>query len=149
MRNSMKKCYLVISLLLLAAIQLSAQVNARMLQFPDVSKSHITFVYAGDIWVVAKEGGTAQRLSSPDGAERLPKFSPDGNLVAFQGNYNGNNDIFVIPTFGGKPVRITNHPNTDRMIDWYPDGESILFASSKESGRQRFSQFYKISKDGG
>jgi len=145
----MKKYFLTISILLIATIQLSAQVNARMLQYPDVSKTDITFVYAGDIWVVAKEGGTAARLSSPDGEERLPKFSPDGNLVAFQGNYNGNNDIFVIPTFGGKPTRLTNHPNTDRMIDWYPDGKSVLFSSFRESGRQRYSQFYKMSKEGG
>jgi tricorn protease len=145
----MKKTFLIISFLLLATIQLTAQVNAKMLQFPDVSKSHISFVYAGDIWVVAKEGGTAQRLSSPNGVEIYPKFSPDGSSIAFQGNYNGNNDVFVIPTFGGIPTRVTNHPSTDRMQDWYSDGESILFSSSRESGRQRFSQLYKINKGGG
>ena len=145
----MKKFYFVIGVLLLTAIQIAAQINARMLQFPDVSKTHITFVYAGDIWVVVKEGGTAQRLSSPSGAELLPKFSPDGNSIAFQGNYNGNNDVFVIPTFGGMPSRVTNHPSTDRMLDWYPDGESILFSSARESGRQRFRQLYKISSEGG
>ncbi len=145
----MKKYYLVFTIFLLATVQLSAQVNARMLQFPDVSKSHITFVYAGDIWIVEKEGGTAQRLSSPSGAEMLPKFSPDGSSIAFQGNYNGNNDVFVIPTFGGLPTRITNHPSTDRMLDWYSNGESILFSSSRESGRQRFNQLYKISNKGG
>ena len=38
---------------------------------------------------------------------------------------------------------------TDRLLDWYPDGNSLLFASSRESGKQRFSQFYKVSKSGG
>ncbi len=33
-----------------------AQIDARMLRYPAVSKTQIAFVYAGDIWLVAKEG---------------------------------------------------------------------------------------------
>ncbi|MCK4774271.1 MAG: hypothetical protein KAT30_05780, partial [Candidatus Krumholzibacteria bacterium] len=58
------------------------QVDARMLRYPDVSATHISFVYAGDIWVVAKEGGVAHRLSSPRGEESFPRFSPDGTQIA-------------------------------------------------------------------
>ncbi len=36
----------------------------------------------------------------------------------------------------------------DRVVDWTPDGD-VLFASSRESGRQRFNQFYRIGPDGG
>jgi tricorn protease len=35
---------------------LQAQVDARMLQYPDVSQTQIVFSYAGDLWVVPKEG---------------------------------------------------------------------------------------------
>ena len=69
-----------------------AEVDARMFRFPDVSESRITFVYAGDIWVVEKQGGTARRLSSPPGEETFPRFSPDGSEIAFSGNYDGNTD---------------------------------------------------------
>ena len=124
-------------LLALSAGTLDAQVNARMFRYPDVSDTHITFVYAGDIWVVPKTGGTAQRLSSPPGEETFPRFSPDGSTIAFSGNYDGNLDVYTIPTMGGEPTRITYDPMGDRLIDWYPDGNSILFASSRESGRQR------------
>ncbi len=144
----MKK-FLLPVLILLFSLPVVAQVNARLFQFPDVSETQITFVYAGDIWVVSKEGGTAQRLSSPKGNELLPKFSPDGKTIAFTGNYNGNNDIYTIPANGGLPVRVTNHPSTDRMLAWYPGGDNILFASTRRSGRQRFNQLYKISKNGG
>ena len=68
----------------------SAQVDARMLRFADVSDTHIVFVYAGDIWVVGKAGGVAQRLSTPTGEEQFPRFSPDGSRIAFQANYDGN-----------------------------------------------------------
>jgi tricorn protease len=138
-----------IALVALSAGALHAQIDARMLRQPDVSDTHIAFVYAGDIWVVPKSGGTAQRLSSPSGEEALPRFSPDGSTIVFTGNYDGNADIYTIPAMGGRPVRITHHPMGDRVLDWYPDGRSILFASSMESGRQRFSQLYRVARDGG
>ena len=137
------------ALLGLTAGAVQAQVDARMLRHPDVSETHITFVYAGDIWVAAKSGGTAQRLSSPPGEESFPRFSPDGSTIAFSGNYDGNQDIYTIPLMGGDPTRLTYHPFSDRVLDWYPDGDGILFASSRESGRQRFRQLFKAPTDGG
>ena len=128
---------------------ISAQVNARMLQYPDVSSTHITFTYGGDVWIVAKEGGTANKLTSAKGTELLSRFSPDGKQIAFSGNYNGNIDVYVMSSLGGLPKRVTHHGMGDRLIDWYPDGGSLLFASSRESGKQRFNQFYKVSKNGG
>jgi len=136
-------------ILLASTTLLYSQVNARMLRYPDVSATHICFVYAGDIWVVAKEGGTAHRLSSPSGEESFPRFSPDGSKISFSGNYDGNTDIYFIPSMGGELRRLTHHGMPDRMIDWYPDGEAILYASSMASGRQRYSQFYRIAKEGG
>jgi len=147
----MKKISVVIVALILitGASPLPGQVNARMLRYPDVSAAHISFVYAGDIWIVPREGGTAFRLSSPPGEETFPRFSPDGKTIAFSGNYDGNTDIYLIPALGGELRRLTYHGMTDRVIDWYPDGESILYASSMASGRQRYSQFYRIAKTGG
>jgi len=127
----------------------TAQVNAKMFQFPDVSQTHISFTYAGDVWIVSKDGGTANKLTSAKGTELLARFSPDGKQIAFSGNYNGNVDVYVMPSLGGLPKRITHHGMTDRLIDWYPDGNDLLFASSRESGKQRFNQFYKVSISGG
>src|SRR5437762_7961825 len=122
-------------------------VNARLLRYPDVSATQIVFVYAGDIWVMPKTGGYAQRLSSPKGEESFPRFSPDGSRIAFSGNYDGNTDIYVVSAQGGLPRRITYHGESDRMLDWYPDGESILFASMRTSEKERFNKLYKVSVD--
>jgi tricorn protease len=152
MEEKMKKTAFVslaALILLTGTTLLHSQVNARMLRYPDVSATHICFVYAGDIWVVTKEGGTALRLSSPRGEESFPRFSPDGSKIAFSGNYDGNTDIYLIPSMGGELQRVTHHGMPDRIIDWYPDGEAILYASSMASGRQRYSQFYRLSKEGG
>ncbi len=126
-----------------------AQVNAKMFQYPDVSKTQIAFTYGGDIWIVPKTGGTANKLTSAKGIEGFVKFSPDGSQLAFSGNYAGNTDVYVVPSLGGLTKRITYHGMPDRLVDWYPDGKSLLFASTRESGKQRFNQFYKVSDNGG
>jgi tricorn protease len=96
-----------------------------------------------------KEGGTAIKLSSPAGVEVYPKFSPDGKNIAFSGNYDGNYDAYVIPVNGGVPVRLTSHGYPDRVVDWTTDGKKVLFASARESGKERFNQFYTVPASGG
>ncbi len=136
-------------MILCLVVFIQAQVNARMMQNPDVSKTHIVFSYGGDLWIVPKDGGTALKLSSPEGQELYAKFSPDGSEIAFNGIYGGNFDVYVMPSLGGIPKRVTHHGMTDRLIDWYPDGKNLLFVSSMNSGKQRFNQFYKVGQSGG
>src|SRR3977135_3165657 len=113
----------------------------------------LTFVLllaaAGDIWLAAKTGGPASRLSSPEGEELFPRFSPDGTKLAFTADYDGNSDVYVMPVTGGPPTRLTHHPMGDRVIGWHPDGKRVLFASGRESGRQRYNQFYLVGLEGG
>lgn len=127
----------------------SAAVNAQMLRHPAVSATHITFVYAGDVWVVSKTGGTAHRLSSPPGEEAYPRFSPDGAWIAFTGNYDGNPDVYVVPTQGGSVRRLTFHPSGDRVLEWDADGQTILFASARESETGKYAQFFHVPVSGG
>ena len=124
-------------------------VDARMLRYPDVSETQIAFVYAGDIWVAPKAGGTAVRLSSPRGEESFPKFSPDGATIAFNGNYDGNVDVYTMPVSGGVPKRVTYHGATDRVLGWFPDGQSLLFASGRTSERDRYNKLFKVARNGG
>src|SRR4029450_10703109 len=81
--------------------------------------------------------------------EFFPRFSPAGSHIAFSANYDGNLDAYVVPTLGGDPVRLTYHPMADRVVGWHPAGTRVLIASGRESGRQRFSQFYLVSMTGG
>jgi tricorn protease len=145
----MKNSVFLLCFSFLLASSSHAQVSARMFRTPDVSQTQIVFSYGGDIWIVNKEGGTASKLSSPSGSEAFPRFSPDGSKVAFSGNYDGNFDIYVIPAMGGLPTRVSYHGMGDRLIDWYPTGDKLLYTSSRESGKQRFSQFYKVDPTGG
>jgi tricorn protease len=102
--------------------------HGAMLRYPDVSESLITFLYANDLWVVPKEGGVATPLASPPGEESFPRFSPDGKVIAFVGNYDGDIDLYTIPASGGVPFRVTHHPANEVLTDWTPDGRLIFFA---------------------
>ncbi|MCK5597962.1 MAG: hypothetical protein KAJ04_10965, partial [Candidatus Eisenbacteria sp.] len=72
-----------IALILFASAAMAATPHAGMLRYPDVSETHIVFRYANDIWTVPREGGVASPLANPAGYESLPKFSPDGETIAF------------------------------------------------------------------
>jgi len=75
--------------------------RSRFLHQPDVSASHIVFVYANDLWLVARSGSNAMRLTTFEGSEPHPIFSADGQWIAFSGQYGGNTDVYVIPARGG------------------------------------------------
>ncbi len=119
-----------------------------LLQDPTVSATDVVFEHAQDLWIVPRAGGDARRLTSHVGNEIAPRLSPDGKLVAFTGQYEGNTDVYVMPVEGGIPRRLTWHPGADRVVAWHPDGKRILFASGRESGRP-VERLYLVSAEGG
>jgi tricorn protease len=123
--------------------------DATMMMTPDVSKDLIAFVYANDLWVVDKAGGTARRLASPPGMEMRPRFSPDGSRVAFQGNYEGDRDLYVVPTDGvGVSERVTYHPTNEFLCDWVDD-DTLLFHAGLMHNHPKAAQLFKVSATGG
>lgn len=134
--------------LLLAGLAVEASAQTRFLRQPSVSATEIAFVHANDIWVVGRDGGDARRLTTDDGGETDPSFSPDGRWIAFTGQYGGNQDVYVVPANGGQPTRLTWHPGADVVQGWTSDGE-ILFRSGREAAPTRLWTFYRVSPDGG
>ena len=126
----------------------AANDHPHLLQKPALSQSQIVFSYAGDLWIVPRAGGTAQRLTSGLGVESEPAFSPDGKTIAFTGAYDGNVDVFTVPTEGGTPKRITHHPESDQAIGWTPDGKNIIFRSTRET-YSRFTRLFTVPAEGG
>ena len=56
-----------------------------LLQQPTISADHIAFAHGGDIWITSRSGGEATRLTTSEGLEVSPYFSPDGPQIAFSG----------------------------------------------------------------
>ncbi|MCP4082459.1 MAG: protease, partial [Planctomycetaceae bacterium] len=138
---------------ILFAFALLSNLNAseqgtRFLRNPDVGPEQIAFVHANDIWLVSREGGNAFRLTSGQGEENHPAFSPDGQWIAFTGQYGGNSDVYVVSVKGGEPKRLTWHPGADIVQGWTPDGQ-IMFQSGRAGQPTRLWQFYQVSPEGG
>jgi tricorn protease len=107
----MKKIILVSVLLLLAVGLCSGQTSrSPLMRNPTLSKTQIACTYAGDLWIVNRDGGEATRLTTGVGIETDPQFSPDGATIAFTGEYDGNVDVYIVPAAGGVPKRLTFHP---------------------------------------
>jgi len=123
--------------------------RAALLFHPDISQHNIAFSYDGKIWLVSKAGGLASPLTREGLNARHAKFSPDGKTIAYTAEQLGNSDAFTLPISGGVPNRLTYHPEQDRVVEWYPNGQELLIASTRESYRPRFSQFFKVPSDGG
>ena len=130
-------------------LQLSASAGEEnyLLRFPDVHGSTVVFVSGGDIWSAPISGGVARRLTINDGEEEFPKFSPDGSLIAFTGQYDGNTDVYVMNPDGGNITRLTYHPGSDEVVGWHPQKNKIIFRSTRNSF-QRYTRLYLIAPDG-
>ncbi|HEX9128977.1 MAG TPA: PDZ domain-containing protein [Gemmatimonadaceae bacterium] len=142
----------VLALITITAESATAQANVtdtRLLSQPAVSGTNVAFIYAGDLWTARLDGADVRRLTTADGDEQSPVFSPDGKLIAFSANYDGNTDVYVMPVGGGAPTRLTWHPGDDIVQGFAPDGKSVLFTSGRESYTNRYTQLFSVPIDGG
>lgn len=137
-------CFLVLSFF---GTNLDAQ-GTRLLRDPDISASKIVFVHANDLWTVDRDGGAAMRLTSGEGSETDPVFSPDGKFIAFTGQYGGNSDVYVVRASGSEPQRLTWHPGADVVQGWTKDGK-VMFRSGRSGQPTKLWQFYTVGTDGG
>lgn len=134
---------------LLLSSQLWADDDVKLLRDPDLSGDTLVFTYAQDIWKTSLSGGEATRITSFQGRESQASISPDGQWVAFTGEYDGNLDVYLTSINGGEPKRLTYHPGADIVAGWSPDGKSVLFTSGRSNAPRGWAQLLTISIDGG
>src|SRR5262245_2539490 len=116
-------------------------------RYPTIGGNIIVFAAEGDLWKVPVTGGVAIRLTAYEGEERFPKISPDGRLLAFTAQYEGNDDVYVMSSSGGEPVRLTYHPAPDQAIGWTADGK-VVFRSRRNTPHSD-NRVYTVSPTGG
>lgn len=154
----MKLFYLTFIALFIAS-QSNAQ-EARLLRFPAISKNRICFSYAGNLYLVQADGGTARRITNHEGVEIFPRFSPDGKTLAFTGQYDGNTEIYTMPSEGGEVNRVTYTAtlNRDELSDrmgpnnicmTWKDNENIVLRSRWLDFNDWKGQLYSVNVQGG
>ncbi len=138
---------LVIAIIVVCGVAAGAEHAPLLAQSPTLSRTQVVFGWGGYLWSVPREGGEARQLTT-GGHESSPVFSPDGNWIAFTGQYDGNVDAFVMPAGGGEPRRLTWHPDADVVVGWTPDSKRILFRSGREAYAD-FDRLYTVPVEGG
>jgi tricorn protease len=110
--------------------------NRGLCRYPDVSQDSIVFVYGNDLWLVPKSGGVARPVASPAGFEGSPRFSPDGQTIAFRANYDQSLDLYTIPAAGGIPERDIRAVAQVAIGGRWPD-LNVLFDVDTETAMKR------------
>jgi tricorn protease len=124
--------------------------QAKLLRYPAYSKGRVAFSYLGDIWTANDNGSDPHRLTVHEARDIYPRFSPDGNWIAFSSNREGNNDVYVMPVTGGKPKQLTFHSADDIVVGWTPDGKDIIFWSTRGNGVfPTVTTLFEVPMDGG
>ena len=146
---------------LLFALLLAGMLPAetRLLRFPDIHGDRVVFTYGGDLWTAPVSGGNATRLTAHPGLELFAKFSPDGQWIAFTGQYDGDEQVYVIPAAGGVPKQLTFYPARGPLPDrwgydnqvygWTPDGAYVVFRSLRDAWTYSDCRLFKVPVKGG
>ncbi|MCH8275274.1 MAG: PD40 domain-containing protein [Armatimonadetes bacterium] len=123
-------------LIVLVSLQLHASTYEgpiKRARYPSLSPAaeRLAFSYQGDIWVVPVGGGNAERLTVHPANESMPRWSPDGDWIAFSSERNGSMDIFAMSADGGAPRRLTFGTGNEYAMGWTPDSQWVLFYSTR------------------
>jgi len=155
--RTLSVCAVALCVALTGAALATAQ--TKLLRFPDIHGDQVVFTYGGDLWLAPTSGGTAWRLTAHPGQELFAKFSPDGNWIAFTGQYDGDEQVYVVPTTGGTPKQLTFYPARgplaprwgydNQVYDWSADGSAVFFRSMRYGYDLSDTKLYLVPVAGG
>lgn len=143
-----KSAALTLGICLIQLFSQAQSTETLLLRSPSISHNKIAFNYAGDIWLADADGQHPQRITVNPDVEQDPMLSPDGNWIAFTGNYDGNVDVYVVSVHGGMPRRITFHPEADIIRGWHGN-DKLIFASTRYSNSMQYQRLFEVSINGG
>jgi dipeptidyl aminopeptidase/acylaminoacyl peptidase len=88
-----------------------------------------------DLWLVSLAGGEPKRLTTASGADKEPRWSPDGSQIAFVSDRSGSAQIWLLPVAGGEAVQLTKLPIDVAGPIWSPKGDKLAFAAEVYPGK--------------
>ncbi|MDE2753853.1 MAG: amidohydrolase, partial [Gemmatimonadota bacterium] len=99
----------------------------------DVSPDGETIVFdlLGDLYSIPATGGDATRLTSGMGYDMQPRFSPDGERIAFVSDRSGDQNVWLLPSTGGEPSQLSRGTGSAFLSpEWMPDGKYVVVSRS-------------------
>ncbi|MEM1012261.1 MAG: S41 family peptidase [Planctomycetota bacterium] len=141
----------VLSLLLAAAVVPATRAaEVPLPAHPTISPDGqtIVFAWAGDLWTVPAEGGAARRLTNHPADDRLPRFSHDGETIAFTSNRAGVSGLFTMTPEGTNVRERLLLDRASLMYDFGDDGQ-LYFTGYLEPDVYRNPRPYVVGAESG
>lgn len=106
--------------------------NGASIDWLDFSKDGNWIAYVsvpdGQLWRSRVDGSDRQQLTYPPMVAAIPRWSPDGNQIAFIARIRGKNwKLHVIPAAGGTPSELSSELVNEFDPTWSPDGRKLAF----------------------
>ena len=81
----------------------------------------------GHIHRISADGNNQVQLTFGERGESSPRWSPDGQSIAFitRRDPDTNNQVYLLHVQGGEARRLTSHPTAPGSLTWAPDGKTI------------------------
>lgn len=152
----MKTFLLTLSLSAVTLASSAQESETRWMRYPALSPdgTTIAFTYQGDLYTVPATGGRATQLTTHAAHDTQPRWSPDGQHIAFASDRLGSFDVYVVSREGGAPLRLTTHSGSEKPLAWQ-DKEHVLFesnvmptAQSIQFFSRSFPQVYRVDLKG-
>ncbi|HJO17679.1 MAG TPA: S9 family peptidase [Vicinamibacterales bacterium] len=86
-----------------------------------------------DIYMSSLTDPTAEavRLTSTEGSESSPRWSPDGRYLAFLSSREGNgSQVWLLDRRGGEAIRLTSYDGSVSSFSWSPDASKLAIIAS-------------------
>lgn len=90
------------------------------------------------IWAVALGSLETAQLTAGTHTDWSPRWSPDGRLLAFLSDREGDvSQLFVLPLYGGEARQVTHRDEGVHSPTWAPDSRQLAFVVDVKSDEQK------------
>jgi dipeptidyl aminopeptidase/acylaminoacyl peptidase len=79
------------------------------------------------LWLSRRDGGELRKLTSTGTSNAQPRWSPDGESIAFTSDRDGGFGLFLLELRGGDPRLLAKHDNAISAAEWSPDGRKLVY----------------------
>jgi dipeptidyl aminopeptidase/acylaminoacyl peptidase len=82
--------------------------------------------YVSSIWTFSLDGSRTRKFTLGTSGDNLPKWSPDGSVLAFVSPRDGLPQVHLVPSDGGEARQLSHFKEGAGSIEWCPDGKRLL-----------------------
>lgn len=111
---------------------------------PQISPDGATVVYRrtgfdimkdrsfGNLWMISADGKNHVKLTAREVSESSPRWSPNGDRIAFVSSTDEGFEIYMYWTSSGKTARLSRLEKSPSSLSWSGDGKWIAFSMKVE-----------------